>query len=306
MDMKKDLQKSIFSTIVFFDLFDYPLTELEIWKFLYAPQTKEKISLLDIKNELLEIADVGNKDGFYFLKGRAEIINIRRSRYSESFNKFSKALRAAKFFSLLPFVRMIAIGNFIPSNNAKKEGDIDFFIITKPGRLWLARFIMGSFSHLLGWRPTKKNKQDKICLTFFISEEHLNLKKIALAEDIYFYYWLATLYPVYNKEGTYQKFISENDWMREFLPNFNEVMPSPKRQIQKAKFCLLGHLLNFSFFERIAKKIQIIIMPEHLKALANKNTSVLIDDKILKFHNNDRRQYYQNKFITILNSLWKN
>lgn len=294
--MEKDQQKSILTTVIFFDLFDYPLTELEIWKFLYAPQPKEKISLSDIKKQLPKIAAIRAKDGFYFLKGREEIINIKHSRYSESFNKFKKAMRAAKIFSLLPFIQLIAIGNFIPSNNTKKEGDIDFFIITKKNRVWLTRFILATLSQILGWRPTKKNKKDKICLTFFISEDSLNLQKISLLDDVYLHYWLATLYPLYNMEGVYEKFVAENGWIGKFLPNWTEISPSQKRKITKRRKCFLASFFDFTFLEKLSKKTQLKIMPENLKVMANKDSRVVLNDSMLKFHDQDRRKEYRDRF----------
>ncbi len=224
---------------------------------------------------------------------------------------------------------MIAVGNYIPADNTKKNSDIDFFIITKKGRIWLARFFCATISKILGWRPTEKNKKDKICLTFFISEDNLNLKSIALDQDIYFYYWIATLYPLYNKDEIYEKFIKANDWIKRYLPNLdssviarndigatkqsrnNSVIARKSlsrrmagKQSQglqnKPRDCFSrqgGIAMTLDFLENLAKKFQFKIMPKNLKQLANKNTYVIINDKILKFHDQDRREEYRNRFL---------
>ena len=38
-------------------------------------------------------------------------------------------------------------------------------------------------------------------------------------------------------------------------------------------------------------------MPENLKNLANKSDGVIVNDDILKFHDNDKRKYYRDKFL---------
>ncbi|MEA2088719.1 MAG: hypothetical protein U9O55_02690 [Patescibacteria group bacterium] len=304
--MSNDLQKSIISTLVFFDMFDYPLTELEIWKFFYKNNSYNNysnFSIFDIKkilnNELSN--KIKNKNGFYFLQGRENIVDIRNKRYNQSFYKFQKAKKASRIFSLLPFIKMIGIGNFMPSNNTKKESDIDFFIVVKKNRIWISRFFCVLISQLLGWRPTKKNKEDKICLSFFVTEKNLALRNIAIANekinDIYLCCWIATLYPIYNKNKTYENFISQNSWVKKYLPNFTEIMPSQKRKINPCFFSFIFLFLNFNFLEKIAKKIQLKIMPENLKNLANKSDGVIVNDNILKFHDNDKRKYYRSKFL---------
>ncbi|MFH1677749.1 MAG: hypothetical protein ABH888_02990 [Patescibacteria group bacterium] len=41
-------------------------------------------------------------------------------------------------------------------------------------------------------------------------------------------------------------------------------------------------------------------MPRQLKEMANKNTKVVINDKILKLHVNDRRDKYRKAFLNNL------
>ncbi|MFH0972736.1 MAG: hypothetical protein V1768_01930, partial [Patescibacteria group bacterium] len=52
--------------------------------------------------------------------------------------------------------------------------------------------------------------------------------------------------------------------------------------------------------EKCFKKIQLKIMPRQLKEMANKNTKVVINDKILKLHVNDRRDKYRKAFLNNL------
>jgi hypothetical protein len=303
--MEKTLEKSILQTIIFFDLFDYPLTELEIWKFLYSPE--KPYSLSEIKSYLrLSPSNIETYQGFYFLKNRRETIDIKHDRYKESFIKFKKAKRVAKIFSIIPFIKLIAIGNFIPENNTKKESDIDFFIVTKKNRVWITRAICVALTIILQLRPTPKNKKNKICLTFYTTNQDLNFKKLSLPKkegigDLYLFYWIATLYPLYNIDKAYEKFIKENGWLKNYLPNLLPIMPSQKRKIDSSFKCFMLQIFNFNFWEKFTKKIQLKILPSNLKKMANNDTRVILNNSMLKFHDQDRREEYRNKFTTNLN-----
>jgi len=180
---QNNIKEAIMEVIAFFDLFDYPLTELELWQYLSV-----KCCLFDIKNCLsLDIlaADgiLGADNGFYFLRGRKEIIKTKMARYNYADKKFKKAILVARFFKIIPWIRMIAVGNLIGQHNLKKQGDIDLFIITKKHRVWMTRFFCAGFARLFGLRPTEKNARDKICLSFFVSEDAMDLRGLMLSAD---------------------------------------------------------------------------------------------------------------------------
>ena len=125
------LKEAILKAVAFFDMFDYPLTPFEIWIFC------------ELECELSEILEILNKDnlflekkcGFYFLKKRKEIVDIRKRRYDYANRKFKRALKIARLFKLIPWIKMIAVGNSIGANNLRDNSDIDFFIITEAKRI---------------------------------------------------------------------------------------------------------------------------------------------------------------------------
>jgi hypothetical protein len=45
------------------------------------------------------------------------------------------------------------------------------------------------------------------------------------------------------------------------------------------------------------------VMPSKLKEMANKDSRVITSDSILKFHENDRREEYKNKWIQRISEL---
>ena len=221
---------------------------------------------------------------------------------------------------------MIAVGNLIGSHNLKKQGDIDLFIITKKNRAWITRFFCAGFSQLFGLRPTEKNMRDKICLSFFVSEDAMDLRGLMLdnrkdtrclarhqvssAPDIYFIYWLACLVPIYNKDDTYGKFIKANSWINGYLPNWQSAKVSPvkyEKSFNGVNFRRDSGKGFSNFYEdfvdlliggaeKTVKKIQLEKMPEKLKTAMNKDTRVVVDDDILKLYANDRREEYRRRW----------
>jgi len=294
----------IIQVIVFFDLFDYPLTKEEIWQNIDI-----KCDLKDIENILsLEKINkqLSHKDGFYFLCGREKIIQTRLARFNFAKRKIKRAKHIAKIFKFIPWIRMIAIGNMIGKNNLRDNSDIDLFIITDTKRIWLTRFFCVSIAQILGMRPYKNNTRDKICLSFFASMENLNLKNLMLkniSKDIYFIYWLANLMPIYDANNTYTKFIQANNWLKKYLPNWQ-----PKTTKQSKYIKTYKDILDFFMarFEPNFKKLQLKIMPQNLKKLMNKDARVIINDNILKLHADDRRNYFYEKYKKRASFLLKN
>ncbi|MDP2683564.1 MAG: hypothetical protein Q8P20_00765 [bacterium] len=299
----KETSKAILSTLAYFDIFDYPMTEFEIWKFLFFEQkTSEKIEYMDVRNLLLrnDLKDkVDFKDGYYFLRGRDDIINTRRRRYALAERKYMKAMRVIKVLRFFPFIKMIAVCNTLAFNNSRREADIDLFIITRRKRVWQSRFWVTGFLKIFKMRPRQDKSQDTICSTFFVDEDHLNLEKLLINEnDIYLKYWIRQVVPIYN-EGIYDRFWQENSWIDNNLPNILSIDTSPRRKVKKLSWCKrIINIIALLLPEKLFKNYQLKIMPAKLKELANQDTRVIVSDCMLKFHDNDRRAIFLDKWIS--------
>jgi predicted nucleotidyltransferase len=110
---------------------------------------------------------------------------------------------------------MIALCNSRAMGKADKNSDIDLFVITKKENLWTARFIVTAITAILGVRRRNthglKKTKDKFCLSFFITEEAMNLGDIRLQpNDPYLDRWIYTLLPLVNKNATYEHFMEVN------------------------------------------------------------------------------------------------
>jgi len=307
------VEKAIVGAIAFFDMFDCPLTDFEIWK--YASVKSELSAVRRVLENLTGAGGVVERaNGFYFLKGRSGIVKTRLKRYVYADRKFKRAMRVVRIFKLIPWIKTIAVSNVIGAHNLKDGSDIDLFIIAGKKKIWLTRFFCAALAQIAGLRPEEGNTRDKICLNFYASEEAMDMRPLLLGgsssesaaensaqagrkinSDIYFTYWLANLVPIYEVDGMYKKFVRENDWMRDCLPNWRPPQTERRRCVRgrKAKFNLLN---LFNGFENLFKKLQFKLMSDDLKKLMNKDTRVVINDKVLKLHINDRRGEYKKNY----------
>lgn len=278
--------EAIIAVVAFFDLFDFPLTAYEIWENIdYQKSINEIICLLKQTDTIQEY------NGFYFLRGRTETIVRRRERYFFSEKKVRIARRFAYFFSLCPFVQAVALANSLGFYNLRRESDIDFFIITSPGKIWLSRLYCAGLAKILACRPTERIKQDRICLSFYISTAHLQIDDLRLAgSDPYFDYWRRHLLLLYNKNMVYEQFLEVNNLR--FTSNKLNLSP-------------IGPILNIGILEKIAHEFQIWLMPAYLRTQANQSDGVVLSYQIIKLYRRDRRRYFLNQYGDKLTEIFK-
>ena len=308
-----DLERAILKALVHYDLLDYPLTLVEIHKWLYEPQSA--YSLRQVRDamtagNLREILAV--KHGFYFFSGREALVAKRLTHYALAEKKFRIALKAARWLRWLHLVEFIAVCNKTGYNNAGPESDIDFFIIVNAKRLWFGRLLVTALTTLLGIRRHDEKYIDRICLSFYAGGNHLDLADIRLQpEDPHLAYWLATFAPVYDG-GTGRNFFAANGWLTEILPNYYPPQTSHRRLIfenQAVKFFRAAGAGAFGGrlgegLERLARTLQAKKIKKYFGSLIDApNTDVVISAAILKFHKNDRRRQYLAQWRDKLNRL---
>lgn len=281
---------AIVKTVVHFDLLSYPLDALEVHRWLY----RFSASPGEVARALFEDPDVlsrlSSKDGFWFLRGREQLVveRLRRARIAE--RKLARARRVAMWLARIPGVRLVMLANTLALAASRDEGDIDLAIITDPGRIWTVRAIAAGALDVFGLRP-KGGKRDAVCLSFFATTEFLNLGALRLsgADDIHFAYWVATLRPLEDPNGMYAKLWASHAWLRDILPN---AWP----RCHGAYHGTGTFRGSLSLIESRARRIQETRFPPAIRNLANRDTRVVVSNDVLKFHTNDRREEYRKRW----------
>ena len=272
------MEKSILKTVVYYNCLDYPLTkeELDIFSF---PAVGGKIT------NLIEEAD-----GFYFLKGRKNLVAVRKERNEIAKKKWEKTLKAIKWLRIIPYIRLVFASGSLALSNTDKESDLDVLIVAKHGRIWTSRFLIALLLSLLGVRRTRYEKiaPDKICLNHFITDRSLYIPR----KSIYTAQLYARLVPIFwEDEKLIGKFIEANNWIGESVRGWPTIKINPSaggqnsailKFIKKPAEKILDTKLG-GWLERILKKYQLQrINSYHLTHKAGGR--VKADDESLEFH----------------------
>ncbi len=281
------IEKAIIKTLAYFEVFGRPLTFEEIWQFLYRTPAS-KLQVLIALEKLEKKKQIFKKDQYYCLIDRKSIIDKFFQNQELIKKRWGKVAWVIKILKLLPFIKNISIINSLSFGTSNEDSDIDLLVITKKGRLWTTRALIVLVLEIVGQNKNKWYKAGKFCLGFAFDETRLNLEKIAKNFEPHFVYWLANLWPVYDR-GFYRKLIEEN-LLNKFLPNWQ--MPTIKNQSQKMG--LIEKLISGKFGDRLEEflaKIQIKKVwsdPKH----QGKKGLVEADRSMLKMHPKDRRGEY--------------
>ena len=260
--------KVVLKTLLYSDIFDYPLRKEEIWDFLIS---EKEIDKKDFLSGLTKDMNIQKQEKFYFIKGREELVSLRKNREAFSLEKIKKENSIARFLSLIPTVKFIGISGSLALKNSNPEEDIDFFVITAGGSLWVTRFLMVTILKVLRKYREKKslNVKDKICLNMFISEDSLQLSK--QRQNLFTAHEVIQVLPVFSRDHTYEKFLRNNKWIGNFLVNFKAKKPSIEKEDSKA-------LINFlKLTESVFYKLQLFLMKKDI-------TSEEVGRKIAAFH----------------------
>ncbi len=207
------IQQAILKTLVYADLFDYPLSSDEILRYLTVPASSETVQRI-LNHGTLE-PEIDRSNGYFTLPGRAELGPLRERREVIADEKWSAAERYARWIARLPFVRMIAVTGTLAVRNVEAADDIDLFIVTATGRLWLCRALT-----ILVVRAAAA-AGDEVCPNYFVSERELsfNERNFFAARE------LAQMVPLYGAE-TYERMWNLNEWVNAYLP---QATGSPNR-----------------------------------------------------------------------------
>ena len=202
-----DTGESILRTLAYFDIFYYPLTGDEIRQFL--DRNIDNVAFLAALEQLQQEERVYLLNGFYALQNNP-LLSLRRIEGNQRAEKLlKKAVAIGRFLCRFPFTRAIGISGSLSKNFADEKADIDFFIITRADRLWIARTLM----HLYKKLTYITGRQHYYCMNYYIDERSLLLPD----HNMYSAIEIKTLLPV-SGDQTMQRFFASNRWADEWLP----------------------------------------------------------------------------------------
>ena len=202
------LEQAILQTVAYADVFDYPLTFEEIHRYLVAFVAPPETTRAILGNGHLVPKRLSRCRGYLTLPGHEAIVELRRTREQIASQLWPRAIHYGHILAQLPFVRMVALTGALAMNNVEADADLDYLIVTAPGRLWVCRALVIVLVRLAAQRG------DIICPNYFLTERALNLQE----RNLFTAHEMTQMVPLSGRE-VYERMRQINSWTEDFLPN---------------------------------------------------------------------------------------
>ncbi len=247
------LSERILATLKFFDLQDVALTAFEVHKYLVAEpeslkhRVDEQFELLleqapgnpavqldTVAHQLRELVKdekISQQDGFYTLRNRGELVQLRLKGYLSGVKRERLIWRYLKFAQNLPFVRGIALAGSQALGLQRPTSDIDLLIITDSRFMWIARSILTVYFHVLGVRRHHTKIANRFCLNHYFS----TIREVDVERNLYKAMEYIKLRPAVYPQNIYKFQKANESWMKLFFPNisFDQPIAHPQTWLQR-------------------------------------------------------------------------
>src|SRR5437762_3502362 len=198
---------AIARSVIYASLFDYPLTLEQLHHALIeSDQTRSEILAVYDGSELLH-GMVEFRDGFFFPKGRADLIAERRRREAHSRAFLRRHRRVLQLICALPFTRLVAVSGSIAHLNLEAGGDLDLFIVTRGRRVWT-----GTGAAPVLTKPLRRRRT--VCANFVLADSHLAIEQ----QDLFTANQVIHLKPLIG-DDLLDAFLAANPFVIRYYPN---------------------------------------------------------------------------------------
>lgn len=229
-----DVEEQVLRTLLYFDIFNYPLNAAEVFAFLRVKENSVGATTKSL-DSLVERKIIFRFGNLYSLHADEKNIRRRLKGNTEAEKWLQVAQRQAGFIGKFPFVRAVMASGSLSKGYMDEKSDLDFFVVTTPGRLWIARTLLVMYKRIF-----LANSHKMFCVNYFVDAEHLEIEE----KNIFTATELVTLIPLYNVHG-YQSVMDSNAWVKGFFPNFERKKPPVATNEGSAGLRRLSELLFF-------------------------------------------------------------
>jgi hypothetical protein len=245
-DADDHLRHAILSTLLYADLFDYPLTAEEIHRYLIGQSAPLDVVVGALRDDPRLDAWVERTDGWYHLAGRARLVELRHERAEASERLWAVARRYGAIIGRLPFVHLVGVTGALAMDNARPDDDVDLFLLVQPGRLWLCRLLVLAIvraAALRGW---------EICPNYLLVTDRLALSE----RNLYTAHEVVQMVPLHGASW-YRAFLEANHWVDAFLPNVELIASTSAKPREPSRRFWLTRLaaavLGAPMFDRVER-----------------------------------------------------
>lgn len=209
------IQCALIRTLAYFDLFGHPLRRDELLRF----SASSEAGLEEGLEALCAEGWVYRLDGYHAIAPIAPMIQRRLEREARARKRMATARRMSRFIGRFPFVRGVMLSGSISKGVMDARDDIDYFIITAPGRLWVARTLLVLYKKIF-----RLNSRRDFCVNYFVSSDRLAIED----RNLFTATELVTLIPTHGPAPC-AAFFDANEWAFAHFPNLerDRSLPSP-------------------------------------------------------------------------------
>lgn len=198
---------SVCATVSYADVFDMPIDLKHLHRYLVG----SSLSVLETSiavDDLISKGRLARRDNVVYLAGREVVLDVYDERTERAADMWHDAEAWGQRIGRIPFVRMVAVTGGLAVDSVADHDDIDFFIVTRPHRVWLTRLMI----IVLGRIAVREGVE--LCPNFIVSTRALAMDE----RSMYVARELAQMVVIVGDELC-QTVRHSNDWMFEYLPN---------------------------------------------------------------------------------------
>lgn len=233
------IKKAVNKTVAYSRFFNFPLTSKEIHHWLISSKTYSYQQI----------------QPFFPPKIKPENQLIRQRLFQITTKKRDIARQALCLIKLFPSIKLVAITGSVAIGNPDEDDDIDLLIVTSSHTLWLTRlFLIPLFSLFFKRRQPKlfQRQSNSFCFNLWLDRCSLTVPKSK--RSLYTAHEVLQIYPIYDRDFTYARFIRKNSWTKKYLANAYTHICSQfsSKSVSKPRLTIFTIVL----LNRLAYKIQ--------------------------------------------------
>ncbi|MFG6428782.1 B12-binding domain-containing radical SAM protein [Roseateles sp. LYH14W] len=288
------VQQAVLRTLAYRQVFGCPLTLEEVRQFLDTPW----VSISEVAGALQRLQTAGlvaYRDECFWIAEMGDPIERWSANRARADEAMPQAVAVGRGLMRLPFVDGVAISGSLSKRSLAEDGDFDFLIITRPGRLWLVYA-------LLRFHRRKLASPAMLCSNYTIASHRLALER----RDAFTAMELSTLIPVAG--GPVLRRMQEaNLWAKTYLPN-RPIQASPEEPVRTARRRLgemalsgpVGGLLDWCAWRLVCRRHRRTIA--QLQSLTARNSFEVSRD-VAKVHSMEWKYRILDRYQTNLDRL---
>jgi hypothetical protein len=208
-------RRAILRSLIYYDLFRFPLRIDELHRFSEVSWPDQDV--LEAELDSLVKQDLIVRDGPWVHLGDPALVGERIEAEARAKRVMPRALRRSRLIARFPFVRGVALSGTISKAVFARGDDVDFFVITAPGRLWICRVLLMGFKKVF-----LLNSHRTFCINYLVTEDHLEVPD----HNFFTATEIAWLRPTINPT-LFDHFNETNAWVADFLPQWKAATSPP-------------------------------------------------------------------------------